>query len=338
MKDEIIKLFEEIKEEARDGEVKIPDGDVPITLRILFNIVEGEVKDNIPNLFIKNKDNFYNCLTQYIEKALKFYNLPNTDSSIKMLLSLLFVNITNKEMQDLECYLLKYINFIDDKTLEYQEGSKKTELGDLYYYTDTQSYRQETPYCFKSYFKKGDSKYALPRISFGISDGICYIYAIQNKDSKINEDENYNLEVKQKLRSINSGISKYRNVTPSFVIALSLFISFLKENNINKIQVVTPLPIRQNNRDLTLQHKIKFYSMYGRLEKDQIEILKKELEDKKLNDDYNSTVKFINCFNRLKLHFDNLFLQNLDEEVTIEIINMITKNEFLTEIVKEKER
>ena len=89
---------------------------------------------------------------------------------------------------------------------------------------------------------------------------------------------------------------------------------------------------------MSLDYKIKFYSMKGNLDRKQVEILKKELEDKKLNDDYNSTVKFINCFNRLKIHFDGLFLRELNSEITLEIINLITQNEFLTEIVKEKER
>ena len=155
----------------------------------------------------------------------------------------------------------------------------------------------------------------------------------------MNADADYNKEVKEKLRTINSGISKYRNVTPSFVVALSLFISFLKENNINKIKIVTPLPIRQNNRDLSLEYKIKFYSMCGKLSDDDLENFKKEITDKKINDDYNSTIKFFNCFNRLKLHFDNLFLQgDLNKSTTIEIISLITNNEFLSEIVKEKER
>lgn len=186
--------------------------------------------------------------------------------------------------------------------------------------------------------KKEGSKYSLPRISYGISNGICYIYAIQNKDSKMNTDSKYNLEVKDKLKTINSGISKYRNITPSFVVALALFISFLKENNINKIQVMTPLPIRQKNRELSTEYKIKFYSMYGNLNEEELEKFKTEIKDKSLKDDYNSTVKFVNCFNRLKLHFDKSFLQELDEDLTMEIINLITNNEFLNEIVKERKR
>ena len=123
------------------------------------------------------------------------------------------------------------------------------------------------------------------------------------------------------------------------MVTLSLFLSFLKENNITQVRVVTPLPIRQKNREFSSNMKIKFYSMKAEVTKDELELLKKEVEEKRLNDDYNSTIKFVNCFNRLKLHFDNIFLNNgLDEQITLNIIDLITKNEFLTEIVREKER
>ena len=78
--------------------------------------------------------------------------------------------------------------------------------------------------------------------------------------------------------------------------------------------------------------------MKADIPKEELEIVKKELEAKKLNDDFNSTIKFVNCFNRLKLHFDNIFLKELDEGVTLEILSLITNNEFLEEIVKGKER
>lgn len=337
MEIQILQAFEEFKKEARTGEVK--SGKDNRIVRILFNIVDDEVLSEMPNMYIQDKENFNKLLIEYVKKSLRFYELANTYGNIKMILSFLFSNITNSEMNNLNNYLIKYINFLDDILLINQTGEKNTTLGILKYEVDKQSIQQETPYCFKSYFEDNDSKYALPRISFGMCDGICYIYAIQNKDSKMNIDSKYNFEVKQKLRTINSGISKYRNVTPSFVITLSLFISFLKENNINKVKVVSPLPIRQKNRDLSLEYKIKFYSMSGTLDNSEVEKLKKELIDKKLNDDYNSTVKFVNCFNRLKLHFDNLFLsKELDEVLTIDIINLITHNQFLEEIVKEKER
>lgn len=339
MENQILQAFNELKKEARIGEVKLGKEPNDRIIRILFNIVDDQELNDIPNLYIKDKNKFYKNLINLVYKCLIFYNLEETYDNIKMILSFIFTNITNVEMNDLNTYLNKYISFMDDKILLNKKGEKNTTLGVLKYQIQKQSIQQETPYSFKSYFENNNSKYALPRISYGIDKGVCYIYAIQNKDSKINTDSKYNFEVKQKLRTINSSISKYRNVTPSFVIALSLFMSFLNENNINKVKVVTPLPIRQKNRDLSLEYKIKFYSMSGSLDYSEVEKLRKELTDKKLNDDYNSTIKFVNCFNRLKLHFDNLFLSNvLDEEITIEIINLITNNEFLKEIVKVKER
>ena len=335
----IEQIFNELKLEARTGEVKLNSGDDNRIFRIAFNIVEDNISNDIPNLYIKDYDNFYKLLNTYVNNALKFYNLEENNYNIKLVLSYLFVNITMSEMNDLESYIYKYINFMNDISLKDKFGEKKTTLGNLKYSVEKQSLQQETPYSFNSYFEKDDSKYALPRISFGINNGVCYIYAIQNKDSKMNTDADYNKEVKEKLRTINSGIAKYRNVTPSFVVALALFISFLKENNINKIKIVTPLPIRQMNRELSLEYKIKFYSMCGKLSREELENFKKEITDKKINDDYNSTIKFFNCFNRLKLHFDNLFLQrDLNRNTTIEIINLVTNNDFLGEVVKEKER
>lgn len=335
----IDKIFEELKVEARTGEVKYFRNEDLMKVRIQYNIVDDNISIDMPNIYIKDNNNFKKLLYKYIDIALKFYNLELNDNNIKKILSFLFVNITKDEMNCLEEYLIKYINFYEDQLLKEKHGEKNTTLGNLKYEIDIQSFQQETPYCFKSYFDNGLSKFALPRISFGISNGVCYVYAIQNKDSKINTNSKYNFEVKEKLKTINSGISKYRNVTPSFVVALSLFLSVLKENDITQIKVVTPLPIRQKNREFSSNMKIKFYAMRADITKEEVELFKKEIEEKRLNDDYNSTIKFVNCFNRLKLHFDNIFLNNdLDEIITLNIIDLITKNEFLTEIVKEKER
>lgn len=335
----INKAFNELKTEARLGEVKYLLNDDVMKARIQFNIVDNIIFKEMPNLYIKNNNNFNKLLNKYTYLALNFYNLEENYENIKKVLTFLFVNITDNEMNNIDEYLIKYINFYEDNILKNIYGEKNTTLGNLKYEVLKQSFHQETPYCFKAYFDNENSKYALPRISFGISNDICYIYAIQNKDKKINTDANYNFEVQKKLKTINSGISKYRNVTPSFVVALSLFISVLNENNITKIKVVTPLPIRQKNREVSSQMKIKFYSMKADISLEDIENFKKDIEEKRLNDEKNSTFKFINCFNRLKLHFDNIFLNNdLNEGITLQVIDMITKNEFLKEIVKEKER
>ena len=332
----IEKVFNEIKNEARLGEVILKDNGVDLPIRIAFNIVDDKEYNNIPNIYIKDKDNFSEILKKYVFTVLEFYDLIPNYNNIKEILTYALVNITEDEMTSLDDYFLKYIEFYNQRITN-DKGVRKLNIGNLKYGIEKQSMKQETPYCFKSYLERDNSKYSLPRISFGINDDICYIYAIQNKDSKINNDPKYNLEVKNTLNKINSGVSKYRNVTPSFVVALVLFISFLEENNINKIIVETPLPIRKANREASLNQRIKFYSMQGNLKGVELEKFKKEIIDKKIMDDYNSTVKFVNCFNRLKLHFDNLFISNINNKLILDIINLSTNNSFLNEIIKEKE-
>ena len=329
-------IFEEIKKEARCGLINLSDEDGPFPLRVSFNIVDDKIYEEIPNIYIKDKDKFNRIILEYVEKALKFYSLDPTEYNIKKVIAYSFSNITKEEMNCFENYLYKYIKFYDKK-FNVSKGEKETSLGKIRYNIEKQSIMQETPYCFKSYFEKNNSKYALPRISFGINNDICEIYAIQNKDSKINTDQYYNTEVKNAFKTINRGISKYRNITPSFVIALTLFISFLRENNISKIKVVTPLPIRQANRKITSEYKIKIFTMKGDLSIDEVENVKKVIEESSIRDEYNSTKKFENCFNRLKLHFENLFYTNINNQMIINVLNLSTENELLKEIVKEKE-
>ena len=332
----INEIFEEIKKEARTGIVKLKDEDGEFPLRTAFNVVDDIIYKNIPNIYIRDKERFNNVLIQYVSSVLDFYSLEPTRDSVKKIIAYSFSNITETDMYCFENYLNKYIKFYNTK-FNIIAGEKETSLGTILYKVEKQSIMQETPYCFKSHLEKNNSRYSLPRISFGINDDICEIYAIQNKDSIINTDPNYNKEVKEAFRTINSGISKYRNVTPSFVITLILFLSFLKQNDIHKIKVVTPLPIRQANRSEVQKIKINDYLMKGTLDKMSVDTIKKSFEQKLSMDEYNSTVKFVNCFNRLKLHFENLFYVNINNQMIIDILNLSTDNQLLREIVKEKE-
>lgn len=333
-------IFDEIVNEARNKEVILKEENIDRPIRIGFNVVDKDISQDLPNFYIQNKDNFYNLLNKYVYLALKFYNLNTSYNNIKKVLTFIWSNISTEEMSSIELYLYKYINFIKDTIFYNINGQKETSIGTLKYKISKQSIEQETPYCFKSYFEKyidgNIARYALPRISFGISDGICYIYAIQNKDSKINTNPKYNLEIKDTINKINSGVKKYRNVTPSFVVALSLFISCVNKEGISKIKVESPLPIRKNNRELVTEYKIKFETMKGILSGETLENFKSELINKKLNDEYNSTIKFVNCINRLKVHFDNIYLSSniIDEGLIVEIMNLYTNNSFLAEIVK----
>lgn len=338
----ITKIFDEIVKEARSGVINLIqydeyEGDVTVPVRMAFNVVKGSVSESLPNFYINDSVTFSGLLKEYAYTACSFYKLEFNYNNIKSVLTYLWSNITEQEMPYLEQYIAKAINFYNDTSLLDKIVSKTTSIGMLTGYTDNNSIYQETPYCFKSYFKEDSKVYYLPRISYGISKDVCYIYAIQNKDNSNNKDESYNAIVKDKINCINSGVKKYRNVTPSFVLSLTLFLSYLKENNINKVCVMPKLPIREQNKKLVNLHKIKVATMKGTINDSNMEEFAKKLEQKRINDQYNATVKFANCFNRLKLHFDNLFMEEckMDNKLLIEITQLITTNVFLQEIVAE---
>ena len=176
----------------------------------------------------------------------------------------------------------------------------------------------------------------MPRISFGIADGVCYIYAIQNKDSKQNTNNpEYNELVHRTMRSINSGVKKYRNVTPSFVVAIAFFVSYLKSIGIESVEVLSPLPLRQDNKKRVNSYIVEHKTMSGNLELESVEILKRELEEKRIMDVHNATVKFRNCFNRLKVHFSGIYLEHnaMTNEMVLDVVELSTSHPFLQQIV-----
>ena len=228
------KLFDEITEEARTGEINYQEllyGTLYDSIfRMKFNVVEQQKRPDMFNFYINNHNQFIKSLDEYVYSAINLYNLNINEYEIKKILILMWSNITNNEMLNIDDYVNKYIQFINNNDLLNKKGIKKIEeLGSLNYSFDIQSYKQETPYCFNAYFSNNDINYYLPRISYGIMNGKCYIYAIQNKEKNdiSNEQIMYGKIVKKKINTINSGIKKYRNVTPSALISLILFISIL---------------------------------------------------------------------------------------------------------------
>lgn len=329
----IEEIFEEIKKEALNGVVILKDDGYDMPVRMCFSF--NSSKESVFSLNVIDSEKFKKLLNEYVYSALNFYNLMPTRDNIKALLTYIWSNITSKEMNNVEQFLEKRISFFD-VSMSRKEVSKECDLGIINGQVDIQSPLQETPYCFKSSFQSGNDIYALPRISFGIDNGVCYIYAIQNKDAKQNTNNGeYNELVHRTMRGINSGVKKYRNVTPSFVVALTFFTSFLKSNGINYIDVVSPLPIRQDNKKRVNKYVIDYKTMKGNLDSESIETLKREFEEKRIMDVHNSTVKFRDCFNRLKVHFSGIHLDcnNLTNEMVLEVLELSTNQPFLQQVV-----
>ena len=272
----------------------------------------------------------------------EIYNINFTRDATKKIIAHLFSNVSNKDMKDIELFLDKYISFLLNSKISNSDQIRyvNEDVGYINSKIELQSINQETPYCFKSKFIKDNIEYNLPRISFGINDNICYIYAIQNKDKNIVSDNNvdYSNIVKNNIRTINKSINKYRNVTPSFLVSLTNFINYMNFFGINKFSVVSKLPIRINNRETTT--KLKIESKSFELKGDQLEEFKTLLEENKIRDNFQATEGLINNFYRLKIHFYecmNIIPVDVDNDIFFEINKLITTTPFLNDVVKNSE-
>ena len=99
----IDKIFNEIKEEAKNCEIKYNEvlygNTYESIFRMGFNVVENNnVSKDLFNFYIKDSDLFIKRLQEYVYYASKIYNIELDDYNIKKLLILLWANITNEEM------------------------------------------------------------------------------------------------------------------------------------------------------------------------------------------------------------------------------------------------
>lgn len=342
----IKKIFNEIIDEARTCEIKYNEvlygTTYECTFRMGFNVVENNnISEDLFNFYIKDNEIFIKRLQDYIYCASKLYNIELSDYNVKKLLILLWSNITNEEMTNIDEYVQKYIDFINNDDLNGLCGKAKIDdLGQINFKFENQSYKQETPYCFNSYFNDiingHEVVYHLPRISYGLKDNKCYIYAIQNKEKNETDinSELYNELVRKKMNSLNSSVKQYRNVSPSAITALILFLTILKNNNLNDIEIVCNLPIRHQNRRLVNDFILQRESTTKSIE--EVARIKDIMENKDNIIKDNTILKFQNNFRRLVNHFAvvlSVSPNELSENLFLTINSMDSNNDFINEIV-----
>lgn len=334
------KIFSEVVKEARNGKINLfeefYDDKIPYPLYLKFNLSHYDEPEML-NIHIKNSASFYKKLELYVRLACKHYGFDYNDINIKVVIARMFANVTSDDILDLELYLDKYISFFTlSPVLMNTSHYVNDEVGYISSIINKQSIEQETPFCFKSKFELDDFYYNLPRISFGIKDNVCYIYAVQNKDKNIIDDNNimYCNLVKNNIRTINKSINKYRNVTPSFVVAVANFISIMRKNGINKFKVVAKLPLSIQNRTTVTRNKIE--SKRATLSIKELDNFKNMLEQNNIRNNKQSTIGLLNLFNRLKIHFYdsmNIIPSDIDSNIYFKLDNLVANNQFLNDIV-----
>lgn len=295
----------------------------------------------IPTLVVNNPNVFFDKLCKCIDEYLKLYNFSELIQSygindlIKFVLITLFSNARYEDYENPVSFLEKYASFFNDSTLACYDNkviSKEIGLLDNSFIkvnNEKEFFGHETPYKFNISFIKDNKEYHLPTINYGISNGVCYIYSIQNKKDNFVND--YTKKIKRKLYKVNKGViddTDYGEVsdtilgtTSSFVVALVIFLKILKDNNIDILRLITFLPDR---------YLEKYFS--------DIDV------DKTQN---NLTQKNILLFYRLKYHFENMEINypiydgysyinddNIGSDLIIKIPDMCkSNNELLNEII-----
>ena len=196
----------------------------------------------------------------------------------------------------------------------------------------------------------------LPTISYGISDDICYIYAIQ--DYNKHESNTYHNKIKRKLYKLNDKIYEketdeykdYKNgsslyypenisdVSPSAVLALSIFLNEIEKQGISKVEVIPYLPIRYDNKIKVLAFKSIKYAKENNLNEEEKRKYYLNLLKKQVYNQNNMTQKFIRTFYRVAYHFNNVNITSspmeLDSNLHISLSKFeYSNNEVLNQII-----
>ncbi len=296
----------------------------------------------IPLLKVDDTNKFFALLEKYVDCYWNLYDfnkIPTAYGEEDCVKTILLTFLANARYQDYTNpipYLERYINFFKKSELSKYENSVISspisflENSIIYVTNRRDFFGYETPYRFDISLKVENSEYKLPIINYGISDGVCYIYAIQNKEK--NENSQTIKKIKRRFYKVNDGVENDTDydtndtilgTTPSFILTMAIFLKVLRENNIDTVRVVTLLPDRYMERIAT----------------------NNELDDKQIQ--LNSTEKMILLCYRLQHHFKNIGVnypigdgysliddENIGEDVILRLPEVMeTDNHLLNEVM-----
>lgn len=216
-------------------------------------------------------------------------------------MTLLWSNATTEDFQSPCQFLRRQIAYLQNNPLTPPESIGFSEVLDgniEIKVTKTRKISWESPYAFYSFVTNGNETHDLPFINFGIQDDTIYIYSIHHSKN-FRKSKTINRRLYKVNENFNPGIDNVflKDITPSSLFALNLFILHFTNLGYVNFKVVPYLPERWIDKKLMI---------YKRAKKDN-----KKMDDYKDKIDEviriqdNLTQKFITTFLRLKYHYDN---------------------------------
>jgi len=299
----------------------------------------------IPTLMIKDKNLFNKLLIEYTNLALEFYNDYNYPEEIlnykmyesdkickeKVILATLWSNATVEDFVNPIGFLEKRISFLKNNLTNIEAGYSETLKGNIAIKFTKDNLLNETPYQMEiTLTNEINEIYFFPKIKLGIDKNKAYIYAIQNKEQ---DKTNYVKKVNRNLYKINENFQddyeedNLKDVTPSFVVATNICLSYLKQLDVEEVLVPNILIERWNAKSMAIMIKSK-------LKKLTLKETKEEL-DKQNNIWTNINEKLIRTFKRLNYHHESIKILSepflVDSFLHVEIDDYIKCNNPLLE-------
>lgn len=310
-------------------------------------LVEKEMNTQANNdivLTIKDKRTFDNVLTDYtvaminhLEKYQKLHGIDavyhdgNLEKMIESALVNVWFNATEEDFKDPVNFLRIRKDFLEDdlSIIKYNIKYKSSNIAllnsnHIEATIDIQNpSAHETPFVFKSRICNDNNEtYQLPNISYGISNGKCYIYAIQgDKPSELNT---YHKKVNRLLYRANKNFNfdyeeeNIKDVSSSQLFSLTIFLKMLEQNNINELIVKNNFPIRYNAKEKLLIQKIN--KLKEKLESSSEYDKNIRIETNKMIEDndllYQNIInKYLRIFRRIEYHFSNVNITSFPYEL-----------------------
>jgi len=124
------------------------------------------------------------------------------------------------------------------------------------------------------------------------------VYALQGKKGK--QSGKVSKDLDRYLRKVNKDVDMKEiegNVSPSALVSLTMFVSYLKEQGVNSIIAPAFLPLRYSAEKNAVYYK-------GKVKEKTNEEIKRDIDKRDLIQ-YNITDKFMHLFVRYCHHFDN---------------------------------
>lgn len=306
-------MFNELLGEAAQGCVNIGEGDYAWKFYSQFYaVVEG--KDNTKGkmhhtLMIPNLNEFITALSEYLDVARTFYKEDKWyydigDEAFDKLLTLnLVINAGVYDFHD-------FISYMETrkKLLNHSEKVGSFEIGvykDFYMTAKVEKLpcNLEAPYKFTPYMMdRFGGSFVLPSVVYGVVDDTAYVYAVQGVQGK--QTSKVAKDMDRYFRKFNKGVEQdvgedadILNVSPNALASITLFNSYLKGKEIDKIVATEFMPVRYQS------NKSSAYVKGNAKEMSKEEI--RAMIDKHDMIQHNITEKFMYVLMRYCYHFND---------------------------------